>query len=296
MQNYVSSIDNKLKQSKLNNVILSLDCLVSCSTNDKTEQNYGVIEYSGPISPGQVIKGSKKPMKSGTPVIADNIFLGVINNDGDLTVSNNCQTKSSWSVDSKYQDITYDFTWLGTVSSCYQCTLTSCNTCCSTTTLDGWEVTCTCTTYCYNINEVCYFPTALMRSQYWQSPFSTDIWQSVDTYFRLNNDGSIYPYACFECDSPDDGYRWSRWCWPVVGCFCNGKTCYTCMPPNGTVARAEGDGWHYADPNVIYAPEYYAWCGQEAYTIHMTATHCCTVCTTLCRKVLDCVDFCMRYL
>ena len=87
MQNYVSSIDNKLKQSKLNNVILSLDCLVSCSTNDKTEQNYGVIEYSGPISPGQVIKGSKKPMKSGTPVIADNIFLGVINNDGDLTVS-----------------------------------------------------------------------------------------------------------------------------------------------------------------------------------------------------------------
>ena len=46
---YVSSIENRYSRAKLNNDIHSLDDFVSFTTNDKTEQEYGTIDYCGPL-------------------------------------------------------------------------------------------------------------------------------------------------------------------------------------------------------------------------------------------------------
>ncbi len=89
---YVSSETNKVQQAKLNNVITSLKDFVACTTNDKTEQEYGVIEYNGAICLGQTIKGNKKPRTRNVPVISNNnVFLGYLDETGSLVVSNNKQ-------------------------------------------------------------------------------------------------------------------------------------------------------------------------------------------------------------
>jgi len=89
---YVSSEKNKVSQAKLNNVITSLKDFVSCTTNDKTEQDYGVIEYNGAICLGQKIQGTKKPRTQNVPIISNNnVFLGYLDASGTLTVSNNKQ-------------------------------------------------------------------------------------------------------------------------------------------------------------------------------------------------------------
>lgn len=90
----VSSIQDKKPRGQLNRVIESLDCFVSCTTNDETEQNYGVISYAGPIYKGQIIKGNKKAHKSGTPVVVSNTYIGMIKSSGDLEVENTCYAQS----------------------------------------------------------------------------------------------------------------------------------------------------------------------------------------------------------
>lgn len=85
---YVSSIDNREKRSKLNNVIESLNKFVTCTTPDVTCQNYGTLSYCGPICVGQFIQGDKKAMKAGTPVTAMGVYLGKVNNDGLLKIEN----------------------------------------------------------------------------------------------------------------------------------------------------------------------------------------------------------------
>lgn len=86
---YVSSIDNREKRSKLNNVIKSLSDFVTCTTPDVTCQNYGIIDYCGTICKGQIIPGNHKSMRSGTPVTACGTYIGKINGDGNLKVDNN---------------------------------------------------------------------------------------------------------------------------------------------------------------------------------------------------------------
>ncbi len=89
---FVSSEKNKYQQVKLNNVIQSLSDFVNCTTNDCTKQEYGEINYFGPISIGQIICGNKKPRKQNVPVITtNNIFLGYLDPNGTITVKNNKQ-------------------------------------------------------------------------------------------------------------------------------------------------------------------------------------------------------------
>ena len=91
---YVCSVENRYSRAKLNNVIHSLDDFVSCTTNDKTEQEYGTIDYCGPIAIGQVIHGNKRPRRKNVPVVTtSNVFLGYLNENGDIAVENNKQTQ-----------------------------------------------------------------------------------------------------------------------------------------------------------------------------------------------------------
>ncbi len=89
---YVSSEEDKMKQAKLNNVITSLRDYVSCTTPDSTLQDFGTLEYEGTIRLGQVICGSRKPRAANVPIISDNnVFLGYLDENGNLTVSNTKQ-------------------------------------------------------------------------------------------------------------------------------------------------------------------------------------------------------------
>lgn len=106
---YVSSIPNRFKKAKLNNVIQSLNCFVSCSCPDVTEQDYGYICYCGCVYDGQYIKGNKKPQKSGTPVIVNNTWLGTIDNNGYLKVENTCSSEASFVTSTGWKDISITF-------------------------------------------------------------------------------------------------------------------------------------------------------------------------------------------
>lgn len=97
MQNnvtYVSSVGNTWKKTKLNNVIESLNCFVSNTTNDKTVQDYGTLSYTGKLYKGLHIQGDKKPKTAGTPVIYNGIPLGKIDGNGTLIVQNVTNTSS----------------------------------------------------------------------------------------------------------------------------------------------------------------------------------------------------------
>lgn len=92
---YVSSISDRLAKSKMNNVIESLKNFVTCTTNEYTHQDYGVIDYCGPICVGQIIPGNKRSCKAGTPVTAMGIYIGDIDQDGNLKVVNTSSTSYS---------------------------------------------------------------------------------------------------------------------------------------------------------------------------------------------------------
>ena len=95
---HVTSVENKYSRAKLNNVLDSLNCLVSCTTNDVTEQDYGVLDYCGPIVIGQTITGNKRPRKSGTPVIVSNVYLGKIDANGSLVIENATAVSTSYDI------------------------------------------------------------------------------------------------------------------------------------------------------------------------------------------------------
>lgn len=106
---YVSSIKNQYKKAKLNNVIQSLNCFVSCTTPDVTQQDYGIICYCGKIAKGQYIKGNKPPKKADTPVIVSNVWLGTIDNNGNLLIENTYSSEASFVTTTQ---------WLGNMSGC----------------------------------------------------------------------------------------------------------------------------------------------------------------------------------
>lgn len=164
---YVSSEKDRVKQSQLNNVIQSLNCFVSCTTPDTTQQDYGEICYTGPIKKGQIIKGNKKPKKAGTPVIANGAWLGNIDRNGQLIITNNCNTTSSISITEGYVDIQYqaiqDCSNPG--SSCYCRGCMSLVGCCVTCTPgedeDGpYVCVVSCCTWTQPVAEKCVFASA----------------------------------------------------------------------------------------------------------------------------------------
>lgn len=152
---YVSSEADKMKQSKLNNVITSLKDYVSCTTPDSTIQDFGTLEYEGTICLGQVIKGNKKPRATNVPIISDNnVFLGYMNENGNLTVSNVkqiCNSNTSLNVTGTGVAIICN----GSIPECdVKCTL-SC-TCCMETRIEKnllTNITTTCITDCCIICE-----------------------------------------------------------------------------------------------------------------------------------------------
>ena len=122
---YVSSVENRYKRSKLNNVIQSLHCFVSNTTPDVAEQAFGLIDYCGPICKGQLIKGNQPAKKAGTPITAMGVYLGDINKDGVLQVTNTQSLTWSQSVNTTitttcgYCDIHLLFDPSGSGPSCY---------------------------------------------------------------------------------------------------------------------------------------------------------------------------------
>lgn len=122
---YVSSVEDRYKRSKLNNVIQSLHCFISNTTPDVAEQDFGIIDYCGPICKGQLIKGNQPAKRAGAPITAMGVYLGDIDKDGVLRVTN---TQSlSWSQNvcqlpiniCSYWDYKWSFCTDASGSSCY---------------------------------------------------------------------------------------------------------------------------------------------------------------------------------
>lgn len=105
---YVSSECSTWKRTKLNNVIESLNCFVSNTTNDKTEQEYGTLSYTGKLYKGLHIQGDKKPKTVGTPVIYNGIYLGKIDGNGELVIQNATSTGTGYSENSGYGPFTWN--------------------------------------------------------------------------------------------------------------------------------------------------------------------------------------------
>lgn len=170
---YVSSIENKYKRAKLNNVIRSLSDYVDCSSPDETCQEYGLLAYEGPIYKDLVIHGDKKPKKANTPVIVSNTFLGTIDINGDLKITNDTLNEVS-------TDIEYGYVWNGDydhpvsyTASPVSASCTSCYWCDNTVTCKCIypDVQCcdefgpyieriTCTSYFTQVHERCVFKDA----------------------------------------------------------------------------------------------------------------------------------------
>ena len=148
-QVYLSSETDRTKRAKLNNVIQSLDCFVSCTTNDKTQQLYGTIEYCGVITDGQAIAGTKPPMCANVPVSTVNgVWVGNINEAGNLIIKNTnevvCSTTCA-TVNKSASYNVYTYCKIGEEDKCELIGRTT-NTC--TFVENGFTVTCTTITSC----------------------------------------------------------------------------------------------------------------------------------------------------
>ena len=88
--NHVSSIEDRIKKQKLNNVLDSLNDLIDCSYNSKTCQDYGQLCYEGSLTLGQTIEGTKQPQRQNVPIVTtSNVYIGDISSNGSMIVKNN---------------------------------------------------------------------------------------------------------------------------------------------------------------------------------------------------------------
>lgn len=170
---YVSSENNREKRSQINNVIQSLHCYINNSTPDETEQEYGILSYTGKIKKGQVIQGDKhSSKKSGTPVIANGAYLGDIDQNGRLVIENTVGGTSSITTRESYVDIQYCLVQDDSIANCTSCYWKDdmcldgvTVTCCECEDQDGkyMEIT-TCCTWKQPIHERCVFSNAYRGS------------------------------------------------------------------------------------------------------------------------------------
>lgn len=220
---YVSSENNREKRSQINNVIQSLHCYINNSTPDKTEQEYGILSYTGKIKKGQVIQGNKRSSKkSGTPVIANGAYLGDIDQNGRLVIDNIVGGTSSITTRESYIDIQYCLVQDNTIASCTSCYWKDAMyldgvtvTCCECEDQDGtyMEIT-TCCTWKQPIHERCVFSNAYRGStalesadSHYMETNSTTIqsWKNLcavwcsDNYFCCN-------YVGWRAGDPYDSY------------------------------------------------------------------------------------------
>lgn len=206
----ISSIAEKDKQTKLNNVLESLDSFIDNSTNDYTQQEYGVLSYTGTITKGQTIYGNKPAKKSNTPVIYKNTYLGKIADNGSLKIVNDTCSLFTYTAN-------YIVGSCNLATSVFNCDLGACNayktsetTTCSTSqeTINGvkYDKLETCwTNYC------CYKQVCVINN-----PFPGAASWETSQWFT-NRGISPYCYCILfpVCDNNHIGYV-----------YCNGKYYY----------------------------------------------------------------------
>lgn len=284
LTNYLSDESDTTRRTKINNVIKSLSCFISETTNDKTEQDYGIICYCGPITLGQIIKGTKIPKVANTPVIANNTFIGTIQGNGDLVVSNTYKVNSSWSKESRYQNISYSISnYTDDMDRYYNCGLregfpqTSCTTC----TCNGWIVDTVCTTWIYDISERCAWKKAYCDYECHTGDY--------DEYGRgsyaFDSESQMIHCYLLCCEYNEHLDKWCGESAPLTK-FCEGKTCIISDMPPHILYRTGGNlDWptHEIRPDI------------DCVALSMTASYCCTVCTINCKRTIDCICLNQRY-
>lgn len=233
---YVSSIENKYKRAKLNNVIKSLSDYIDCSSPDETNQDYGLLKYNGPIYKDLVIHGNKRPKKTNTPVIVSNTFLGTIDINGDLKITNTCANNSIVSVCDIYEAPQYSAAPVSGCSSAYWCdatVVTCCITCCQCYDADGPYIErVSCCTWRTPVHERCVFNNAYKTV----AALDGDYGYLANKYIDFDNNTYFYDTTCslgaepnwkgysidrsygargsYYAGSLDYGYYWSN------GCLC----------------------------------------------------------------------------
>lgn len=233
---YVSSIENRYQRAKLNNVIKSISDYVDCSSPDVTTQDYGLLQYDGPIYDGLVIQGDKKPKKANTPVIVSNTYLGNIDINGSLKISNSTLNNSAITTSVSYLNLTYSAQQISSsCSSCFWCDnaqVKCCVTCCNCCDSEGEYIErTTCCTWCWCQHERCVFENAYYGSSAIEFDANLytqcgSIWTSYDTMTGrlpitcgIDNNYHQYDLITFD-ESHFDVYDMNRYY------FCNNKLYY----------------------------------------------------------------------
>lgn len=255
MQNnvtYVSSVDNTWKKTKLNNVIESLNCFVSNTTNDKTVQDYGILSYTGKLYKGLHIQGDKKPKTAGTPVIYNGIILGKIDGNGELIVQNVTNTSSVPHEHDGWTNICYGlYNYQITPASCTTCTgeqfctwVDYCSETCKVTNCcwyndyTSWCGSCPgCEQYlglrefeCFPFSYMYYFPSVIESGIYhYPRRFA---YQVCDGLWILNYAGGKINRACsrYYLRRTSDTTGIVDYCYRIDACslffkICNGNQC-----------------------------------------------------------------------
>lgn len=253
---YISSIENSFKKAKLNNVIGSLNCFVTCSTPDVTEQDYGYICYCGCIYEGQYIQGNKKPQRAGTPVIVNNTWLGTIDNNGYLKIENTCSSEASFVTSTGWKDIsiTFDPNAADGGVSRYYCDTpvvtrnVTCTECCDDRGKYISEVTTT--VCCTHYHDCCYFCDVF--------PAISDL-ENCDCWDKFK-----YVAGC-DCTYPGT----CTWLWNFVNA------------PNKPLQ--DNTNYYSLAHNLTEAYTCYIWCdGATYYCIHYRACACACTLTFVC--------------
>lgn len=249
---YVSSVGNTWKKTKLNNVIESLNCFVSNTTNDETVQDYGTLSYTGKLYKGLHIQGNKKPKTAGTPVIYNGIPLGKIDGNGTLVVQNVTNTTTGWSESKGWTCICYGlYNYQSTPSSCTTCTgeqfctwIDYCSenckvtNCCWYNDYTTWCGSCPwCEQYlglrefeCFPFSYMYYFPSVIEGPKYlYPRRFA---YQVCDGLWVLNYAGGTLHKVCsrYYLRSTSDTCGIVDYCYEIDACslffkICNGTQC-----------------------------------------------------------------------
>ena len=195
-QVYLSSETDRTKRAKLNNVIQSLDLFVSCTTNDATKQQYGIIDYCGVLTEGQTIAGTKLPMRSGVPISTVNgVWIGNINEAGNLVVKNTNEVACTTTCATVQKSASYNVYTYCKIAEDDKCELINRTTNTCTFVENGYTVTCTTITSCckHTIRRLLY-------------PNDVDV--ICGWYTRQQNPRSMLRYTQAEGWHPVSGDGW----------------------------------------------------------------------------------------
>lgn len=290
-QKFVSSVKDKYARAKLNNVIDSLSCFVSNTTNDKTKQDYGTINYCGVLELGMKIKGDKIPASPGvvvTGTLSDGtpIVVGTINQNGELVVEDTIAYRTTQSIQSGISSINMSVS-IGAGNNCYNCyTATKNCECCSSNSgvADGWNYTTYCTCIqCTYMN--CYKTCGLMGVYRCALPDYITTCQHFywcTCYDYGNNKCAPALFICYDCGSgAADATNWTKN--KVYACIneSDGRICWL-LPwwdyPARNTKITNNRYWRFQNNEIglfVYG---------TSNIVCVSSTYCCNICRTVCCK------------